>query len=332
VNAGSGDELPRVLCLTTGGTIASGYDAAAGGLVARADGAAVLSGVAGLEGVCLVELVELAAVSSTVLAPAQLLSWARELDERLEGPATGAVVVMGTEALEEAAYLFDLVIGTSKPVVFTGAMRDAGSGLADGPRNLAAACRVAVEPAARDLGVLVAFGEEVHAAREVVKTHVSSPAAFRSPRSGPVGVVTADDRVVMLARPLRRERIDAPAIETRVAYVKCVLGMDGAPIDAAVAAGARGLVIEGFPGGGVTPDMAAGVERALAAGVVVVLSPRAPRGELSDVYAGVGEGRWLRERGVVFARGLTGPKARIKLMLALGRGTGADAASVFDCD
>jgi L-asparaginase len=184
----------------------------------------------------------------------------------------------------------------------------------------------------RGLGVLVAFGEEVHAARDVVKTHVSSPAAFGSPRSGPVAIVTPEDRVAMVALPAHRQRIDAAAIETRVAYAKCVLGMDGTAIDAAVSSGARGLVIEGFPGGGITPEMAAAVERAIAAGVTVVLVPRAPRGELSEVYAGVGEGRWLRERGVIFARGLTGPKARIKLMLALGLADGSDPASVFHCD
>jgi L-asparaginase len=321
-----------VLCLTTGGTIASGFDAAAGGLVTSAGGEAVLAGVPGLERMCRVELVELAAVSSTVLRPEQLFSWAVELDERLEGPPVAAIVVSGTEALEETAYLFDLVLKTPKPVVFTGAMRQADSGLADGPRNLATACRVALEPAMRGLGVLVAFGEEVHAARDVVKTHVSSPAAFGSPRSGPVAIVTPEDRVAMVALPAHRQRIDAAAIETRVAYAKCVLGMDGTAIDAAVSSGARGLVIEGFPGGGITPEMAAAVERAIAAGVTVVLVPRAPRGELSEVYAGVGEGRWLRERGVIFARGLTGPKARIKLMLALGLADGADPASVFHCD
>jgi L-asparaginase len=318
-----------VLCFTTGGTIASHHDDAAGGLIAGIDGATVLAGAARLERMCDVELVELAAVSSTVLTPAELLRWARTVKERLAGPAAGAVVVMGTEAIEEAAYLFDLVLGTPKPVVFTGALRSDGA-LSDGPRNLATACLVAAAPAARELGVLVAFGEEVHAAREVVKTHVSSPAAFQSPRSGPVASVTPDDRLVLLARPPRRGApLAVDALETRVAYAKCVLGEDGAAIDAAVAGGARGLVVEGFPGGGITPAMAAAVERAVATGVVVVLVARAARGELSEVYAGVGEGRWLRERGVVFARGLTGPKARIKLMLALG---GTDPASVFEAE
>jgi L-asparaginase len=318
----------QVLCFTTGGTIASHYDEVAGGLVAGIGGATVLAAAGALERVCDVELVELAAVSSTVLSPEELLRWAHTVEQRLAGSAAGAVVVMGTEAIEEAAYLFDLVLRTPKPVVFTGAMRSEGD-LTDGPRNLATACLVAAAPVARELGVLVVFGEEVHAAREAVKTHVSSPAAFQSPRSGPVATVTPDNQLVLLARPLRSAPLAVDAIENRVAYAKCVLGDQGAAIDAAVRGGVRGLVVEGFPGGGITPGMAAAVERAVATGVVVVLVARAPRGELSDVYAGVGEGRWLRERGVVFARGLTGPKARIKLMLALG---GPDPASVFEAE
>jgi L-asparaginase len=237
--------------------------------------------------------------------------------------------MMGTEAIEEAAYLFDLTLDAAKPVAFTGAMSAGAAVPADGPRNVVAACRVVLEPALKDCGVLVVMGDEAHAAREAVKTHTTSLAAFRSPRSGPVALVTPDDRVVPIARPTRREQLPVGGIEERVAYVKCGLGTDGSPVEAAVARGARGLVIEGFPGGGVPPAVGEAAAAAVVAGVVVVVVPRAASGELTEIYAGVGEGRWLREHGLLFAHGLTGPKARIKLMLALGAAGSEAMPNVF---
>jgi L-asparaginase len=75
--------------------------------------------------------------------------------------------------------------------------------------------------------------------------------------------------------------------------------------------------------------MAAGIERAVTAGVPVVVVARYPRGKPTDTYTDVGEGGWLRGRGVYFADFLTGPKARIKLMLALGANPAIDLRSIF---
>ncbi len=320
---------PEIVCFTIGGTIASAYDANAGGLLAVRSGRTVLSDIPTLNDICHPRLVEFAAVSSTFLTPKELLEWGRAVDAELAGPAVGAVVVMGTEAMEEAAYLFDLTLKTVKPVAFTGAMSAGAATPADGPRNVVAACRVVLEPALEGYGVLVVMGDEAHAAREAVKTHTTSLATFRSPRAGPVAIVTPDDRVVPIARPTRRDRLPADGIEDRVAYVKCGLGTDGSAVEAAVARGTRGLVIEGFPGGGLPPAVAEAAASAVVAGVVVVVVPRAAAGELTEIYAGVGEGRWLREHGLLFAHGLTGPKARIKLMLALGAHGSEAVPNVF---
>ncbi len=313
--------MTRILCLTTGGTIAAARDAE-GALVTARAGAAVAGHLAG------VEVVEVARSSSTVLGLAEVFGWARELTARLADPGlAGAVVTAGTETLEEVAYLLDLAVGPSQPVVVTGAMLPPDAPDADGPANLAAALAVARAPAARGACALVVLDGAVHAAREVTKRHASARDAFASP-GGPLGHVRADGTVDLRQLPPPREHLAAERIEERVTLVRATLGAGGETVDGAVAAGARGLVLETFPAGGVPPAMAAAVERAVAAGIAVVAASRAAGGPVTD-YAGVGEGRWLAERGVRLAPGLQPAKARIRLALALGHDDPGAVARVF---
>lgn len=88
---------------------------------------------------------------------------------------------------------------------------------------------------------------------------------------------------------------------------------------------ARGLVIEGTGRGNVTVPALGAIQRALDAGVPGALVSRCAHGRVLDLYGYPGGGRDLRSRGVLFAGTLTGPKARIRLMLALGA-TGDPAA------
>lgn len=316
--------MPRLLVFTTGGTIASRYSEELGGFTTVLVGADLVAAVPGLNSVGKVDVVELANMSSTFLRPAQVFDWARQVAKALKDPeVTGAVVTHGTDTLEESAILFDLVIDSPKPVVFTGSMRTSSELVSDGPRNLLCAARVAAHPSAAGLGVLVVMNEEIHAARDVTKLNAESLAAFSSPNLGPFGFVSrawGHDEIIISRRPLGREHVPATRLEERVAYIKTVMGADGQLIDAAVAAGARGLVIEAFGGGEITPFMAGAVSAARRAGVEIVVATRAPSGRPLDLYADLGEGKWLRDQGVRFAGYLTGPKARIKLMLVLGLG------------
>jgi L-asparaginase len=110
-------------------------------------------------------------------------------------------------------------------------------------------------------------------------------------------------------------------IEERVALVKAVAGMDDALIRAALDGGARGLVIEGSGAGNVPDSVAPGIAAALERGCPVVIVSRSPFGLLSPTYGTPGGGKSLRDRGVILGQGLNGPKARIRLMVALAHTT-----------
>jgi L-asparaginase len=226
------------------------------------------------------------------------------------------VLTHGTDTLEETAFLFDLTLGHTKPVVLCGAMRTVSEPGWDGPANLMAAVRTAVHPESAGRGVLIAVGEEIHAAAEATKWHTQSLSAFRSAH-GPLGTLDRG-HVVYHRPPFRRAPLGAARLVSEVDLHTMAAGVDDALIRASMARGARGLVLEATGCGNVPPSVLPGLRAALADRIPVVLVSRCAEGRVSPAYGYDGGGRMLEEMGVVFARDLPGPKARIKLMVALG--------------
>ena len=235
----------------------------------------------------------------------------------LEDPAVDAVVLThGTDTLEETAFLLDLTLDGPKPVVFCGAMRTVSEPGWDGPANLMAAVRTAVHPDSRGRGVLVTVGEEVHAAAEVAKWHTNNLAAFHSPR-GPLGFVERG-QIVFHRPPFHAPPLPARRIVSDVDLHVMATGVDDALIRASLARGARGLVLEATGAGNVPPAVLPGVRAALAARAPVVVVTRCAEGRVAPAYGYEGGGHMLKEMGVILGGDLSGPKARIKLMVALG--------------
>ena len=190
--------------------------------------------------------------------------------------------------------------------------------------NLVNALRVAGSSEARGKGVLAVLNDEIHAARDVVKTSTYRLQTFRSLDYGALGHVDGDGVHFYRApsRPHMPEtpfaRLD-PAALPRVDIVYSYAGADGALVDAAVAAGARGIVSAGFAPGSPTPAQRAAFERAARSGVVVVQCSRAASGRVAPR-------RRLRESGIVAGQDMSPQKARILLMLALS--TTSDIAAI----
>jgi L-asparaginase len=196
-------------------------------------------------------------------------------------------------------------------------MRPSSDPAWDGPANLRSALRVAVTPAASGLGVLVVMGDQVLPGAEVVKRHTEALDAFRARDFGPLGWVDKD-RVVIARRRTGGEHRPAARLETRVEVVSLPAGCDGRLIRHALESGARGLVLEAMGRGNIPVTAVAEVERALAAGIPVVIATRCSEGRVLDTYAYEGGGRRLTEKGAILGGSLPAHKARLKLMLLLG--------------
>jgi L-asparaginase len=311
-------DRPRVDCLATGGTIASVAFPGTPGATPAVDIEEIVATVPGIDEVADVRTEQIMQSASPSITFADLLRLRDKAAQGVDEGAAGVVITQGTDTIEETAFALDLLWSASPSIVVTGAMRGPAVPGADGPANLLAAVQVAASPTARDLGVLVVFGDEIHAARYVVKAHTSSPSAFRSRPPGPLGWVT-EGRPIIATIPATRLHLTVPsdADVPPVALVRLALGDDGRILTMLPSLGYAGVVLEGFGGGHVAPPTVPLIER-LAARMPVVLASRTGAGEvLTRTYRYPGSEIELLELGVVRAGALDGLKARVLLSLCL---------------
>jgi L-asparaginase len=312
--------MPVVQIITTGGTIASRIDPATGAAFPVMRASELVAHIPELTKHAELRVDEFGLIPSWDMTPAiaTRLAWtilaAITADE-----VDGVVVAHGTDTMEESAFALELLLDCKQPVVVTGAMRNASQAGSDGPRNLLSAVRVAASPSMRGLGVAVVMNDQVHAARYVTKSHTTATDTMISPGVGPIG--TVDDSGVWLRwRPTRLPRMPLVDPEPRVYLVRMAAGMDDLFLRVLCSERARGVVIEGSGAGHMPGQWKSALAQLLDSGTPVVLTSRCGSGRVVPIYSGDLGGVTLREMGVIPAGDLSGLKARIALMFALGAG------------
>ena len=313
-------QLPRVIILATGGTIAgagassdrAGYTA---GKIPIDDLIGSIPTVKKIANITGEQVASVGSQDMTVEIWKKLAVRANEIFAKNEADAI--VITHGTDTQEETGYFLDLLINSKKAVVLTGSMRPATAISADGPKNLYDAITVAVSPKSVGRGVLISFNEGIFDAREVMKLSTTKTNAFGSPNSGPVGQVY-DGKVEYYSNSVREVNVGTPfsvTADTKLPRVDIVYMYADAPsdqIDMLVSKKVDGIVIAGVGNGNFNKAYMDAVKRAVKAGVVVCRASRAPSGrvvledEIND-----------NELGTIVSDDLTPQKARILLMLGL---------------
>jgi len=315
-------ELRRVALIVTGGTIDSvGKDRLdlawyieAG---KRLNTGELLAQLPELESIAKVEEFPFRRLPSHALVDKDWLDMVRTIHKIFdEDRADGIVITHGTNTIEETAYFLTLTLKTDKPVVLVGSMRPSSAISADGYLNLLNAVRVAADPTSRGRGALLVMNDTIFAGRDVTKTNTYRVQAFQGRDLGPLGYADADGKIVYFHRTEKKHTLETgfdvrnlqslPRVDVVVSYV----GADAVMIDAAVSAGARGIVSAGTGAGRPTPAEDEAFDRATKKGVIVCIGSR------------VGSGRVVRSpglirRGIVATDNLQPWKARVLLSLAL---------------
>jgi L-asparaginase len=314
--------LPRIAVIGTGGTISS-LGASSMDVLDYPDFGQKLTSEALLERFPETRLVAepvpvtFRQVGSTAIGPAEWFEL-RDLVHRIareDASIAGFVIPHGTATLEETAFFLNLTLGVSQPVVLVGAQRPASALGTDAGTNLVNALQVAGCPEARSKGVLVVLNNEIHPARDVVKTSTYRVQTFRSLDFGALGHVDGDGPHFYRA-PLKAHMPDTPfagreiTALPRVDVIYSYAGADGDLIEAAIRAGAKGLVSAGFAPGTPSPSQQAAFIEAAKSGIIVVQCSRAFTGRIAPR-------RRLRETGIVAGEDLSPQKARILLALML---------------
>ena len=315
---------PSVVVLATGGTIAgaAGSDVQAGYKSGQVGVEQLLAAVPQARKLATLRGEQISNIGSQDMNDEVWLKLAGRVNALAAmSDVAGIVITHGTDTIEETAYFLNLVVKSKKPVVLTAAMRPSTALSADGPLNFYNAVAVAANKEAAGRGVLVVINDWIHGASSLTKTNTTAVQTFMSPVWGLIGTVAYGD-AEFYRGPVGRHTVDSEfSVEKvtalpRVDIIMAYENMDGALIDAAVASGAKGLVIAGVGNGNMTASAVAALAAQAKKGIVCVRASRVTTGrvernvELDD-----------NKLGFVASIGLNPQKARVLLRLALTRTT-----------
>jgi L-asparaginase len=331
---GANKALPTVVVLATGGTIAG---AAASDVQAKYTSGQVgveqlLAAVPQAKQLANLRGEQISNIGSQDMNDEVWLKLAQRVNELAAmSDVSGIVITHGTDTIEETAYFLNLVVKSRKPVVLTAAMRPSTALSADGPLNFFNAVAVAANKDAAGRGVLVVVNDWIHGAASLTKTSTTAVQTFLSPQSGLIGYVNYGVSEFYRG-PVGKNTMQSefsingvkalPRVDIIVAYEN----MDGALIDAAVAAGAKGIVIAGVGNGNMTQAAVNTLAKHAKAGIACVRASRVAVGR-------VGRNVELEDDklGFVASLDLNPQKARVLLRLALLKSrSNADLQKLFE--
>jgi L-asparaginase len=312
--------LPHVVVLATGGTIAgaASSDVQAGYSSGQVGVEQLLAAVPQAKKLARLTGEQISNIGSQDMNDEVWMKLANRVNQLLAMPdVTGVVITHGTDTIEETGYFLNLVVHSNKPVVLTASMRPSTALSADGPLNFYNAVAVAADKKAAGRGVLVVVNDWIHGASSLTKTSTTAVQTFLSPLSGLIGTVAYGESE-WYRGPVGRNttnsefNVESNTTLPRVEIIMANENMDGAMINAAAAAGAKGIVIAGVGNGNMTASALEALAAQAKKGIVCVRSTRVTTGI-------VGRNVEVKDDslGFVASLGLNPQKSRVLLRLAL---------------
>ncbi len=311
--------MSKVVLIFTGGTIGMKVDNNLHGAIPSLSPNEIVSALSGIDEFDNLIIHEFSRKPSPSITPKNMMELGNIINDYLnEEYVCGAVVIHGTDVLEETAFYLNAIKKSNKPVVLTGSMKNASELGYDGLTNLVSSIKVCMTTDSINKGVLVVMNDTINSALEVTKTHTMSLDTFKSIEFGPLGII--DHGEVIYYRDVAHQvTFDFENISyNNDAYlIKVYAGMDGDLINYLISINAKGIILEALGRGNVPPMMLPAIKKALRLGIHIVIVSRCYSGRVLDTYAYEGGGKDLTNIGCILGGNYNSQKARILLMLAI---------------
>jgi L-asparaginase len=279
---------PGIAVLATGGTIAgaAATDVQAGYTSGQLGVDQLINAVPQAKKLATLKGEQISNIGSQDMNDEVWLKLANRVNELADmSSVNGIVITHGTDTIEETAYFLNLVAKTNKPIVLTGSMRPATALSADGPLNFYNAVAVAASRDAAGRGVLVVLNDWIHGAASLTKTSTTAVQTFMSPLNGLIGTVaygTIEFNRGPIGRNTSKSEFSLKGVTAlpRVDIIMAHENMDGALINAAVAGGAKGIVIAGVGNGNMTKSALDALAAQAKKGIICVRASRVATGRV----------------------------------------------------
>lgn len=308
--------MKRVLVLHTGGTISMVQEE---GGVTPTSHHPLMDPMAFLPKDIEVTVEEIFNLPSPHIRPEEMLQLKTRIVEAQKQGFDGVVITHGTDTLEETAYFLDMTVSKQISVVITGAMRSSNEIGSDGQYNYLQSIITAANEESKNQGVLVVMNDEIHAAKFVTKTHTTSVDTFRTPTFGPIGIISKK-KVIFIKDVVDQRIVDINTVTGNVLLIKAYAGMDSFIFDLIEKQDIDGIVIEALGAGNMPPSVIESLQRLIDKEIPIALVSRCSNGIAQDIYDYPGGGIPLSKMGITFVKGLSGQKARLRMLVGLNCG------------
>ena len=318
------EKLPKILLLSTGGTIASKVDYRTGAVTPALSASELYEAVPEIAKIANVDAEVLFSEYSENLQPEHWLEIAKKVDSVADSDYTGIIIAHGTDTMHySSAFLSFALSGFKKPITLVGSQRSSDRPSSDAALNLIAATKFLVNTKSKGVFVVMHQNESddaiaCHLGTRVRKNHTSKRSAFQTVGSEPAFVMYENEILENMKNTFFKENEYNPRInlDTKVALIKYHPGFNPEIIDSLIKLEYRGIIFEGTGLGHVGRTMYDSIKKAKENGIFLGMTSQCIDGRVSmTVYE---SGRDLLDMGIIPLENMIPEVALVKAMWVLG--------------
>ncbi len=316
--------LPKVLLLSTGGTIASKIDYRTGGVTPALTASELHGTIPELSEIANIDTEVLFSEYSENLLPEHWKKIAEKLDSYAKSDYKGIIIAHGTDTMQYTASFLSFALASFPiPIALVGSQRSSDRPSSDATLNLVSAVRFVIECNVRGIYVVMHHNESddliaCHLGTRVRKIHTSKRSAFQTIGGDPAFLILDKKIQKNLEHEYFKNKNYSPKInyDTQVTLVKYYPGFDPKLLTTIIELGYRAIIFEGTGLGHIGKTLYESVKKAKERGLFIGMTSQCIDGRVRmTVYE---SGRDLLNLGVIPLDNMIPETALVKAMWALG--------------